>query len=217
MLQSIMIMSYVSIFIYKGLFNFHCRSSVILLFLILTVNTFDKVYAIVTVSFKMASSSKDSGIGRGSASEESGDVTRDSGRNEDTKTSRKLTSEESSDVTQDPGRNEEPSRNMSPEEREAKEWEEFNEGPLKLLTESVKNQNKVLISLRNNKKLIGRVKAFDRYFNMLLTDVKEMWTEVGKDGKVKNKDVFKGKLFLRGDNIILVLRKRFITTNSRSK
>ncbi len=38
--------------------------------------------------------------------------------------------------------------------------------------------HQVLINCRNNKKLLGRVKAFDRHCNMVLENVKEMWTEV---------------------------------------
>jgi len=38
----------------------------------------------------------------------------------------------------------------------------------------------VLINCRNNHKLLGRVKAFDRHCNMVLENVKEMWTEVIK-------------------------------------
>lgn len=37
----------------------------------------------------------------------------------------------------------------------------------------------MLINCRNNHKLLGRVKAFDRHCNMILENVKEMWTEVG--------------------------------------
>lgn len=43
----------------------------------------------------------------------------------------------------------------------------------------------VLINCRNNRKLLGRVKAFDRHCNMVLENVKEFWTEVrgwGGDG-----------------------------------
>jgi small nuclear ribonucleoprotein (snRNP)-like protein len=36
----------------------------------------------------------------------------------------------------------------------------------------------VLINCRNNHKLLARVKAFDRHCNLLLENVKEMWTEV---------------------------------------
>jgi small nuclear ribonucleoprotein D2 len=70
----------------------------------------------------------------------------------------------------------------------------------------------VLINCRNNKKLLGRVKAFDRHCNMVLENVQEMWTEQPKTGKGKkkakpiNKDRFISKMFLRGDSVILVLR-----------
>ena len=41
----------------------------------------------------------------------------------------------------------------------------------------------VLINCRNNRKLLGRVKAFDRHCNMVLENVKEFWTEVGSTTK----------------------------------
>jgi len=99
-------------------------------------------------------------------------------------------------------------------EKEAKktEEEEFSTGPLSVLTQSVKSNTQVLINCRNNKKLLGRVKAFDRHCNMVLENVKEMWTEVPKTGKGKrkakpvNKDRFISKMFLRGDSVIIVLR-----------
>ena len=91
---------------------------------------------------------------------------------------------------------------MTPEQREQKEQEEFQTGPLRVLTDSVKNNTQVLINcryhqtpnqqcggtilfFRNNKKLLGRVKAFDRHCNMVLEGVKEMWTELPKSGKGK--------------------------------
>merc|ERR1712018_904795 len=101
---------------------------------------------------------------------------------------------------------------LTPEERDAKEQEEFQTGPLRVLTDSVKNNTQVLINCRNNKKLLGRVKAFDRHCNMVLEGVKEMWTELPKTGKGKkkskpvNKDRYISKMFLRGDSVILVLR-----------
>lgn len=75
----------------------------------------------------------------------------------------------------------------------------------------------VLINCRNNHKLLARVKAFDRHCNMVLENVKEMWTEVPKAGagsgskgvkrgRPVNKDRYISKLFLRGDSVILVLR-----------
>ncbi|CAN6457089.1 unnamed protein product [Victoria cruziana] len=93
-----------------------------------------------------------------------------------------------------------------------KEEEEFNTGPLSVLMMSVKNNTQVLINCRNNKKLLGRVRAFDRHCNMVLENVREMWTEVPKTGKGKkkaqpvNKDRFISKMFLRGDSVIIVLR-----------
>ena len=53
----------------------------------------------------------------------------------------------------------------------------------RVLTDSVKGNTQVLINCRNNKKLLGRVKAFDRHCNMVLEGVKEMWTELPKSGK----------------------------------
>ena len=43
-----------------------------------------------------------------------------------------------------------------------------------MLQQAVRNQSQVLISLRNNKKLLARVKAFDRHSNMVLENVKEV-------------------------------------------
>uniref|UniRef100_A0A183A2N3 Small nuclear ribonucleoprotein Sm D2 n=1 Tax=Echinostoma caproni TaxID=27848 RepID=A0A183A2N3_9TREM len=77
-----------------------------------------------------------------------------------------------------------------------------------------------LINCRNNKKLLARVKAFDRHCNMVLENVKEMWTEVPRPGKGKkkskpvNKDRFISKLFLRGDSVILVLRNPLATAST---
>ena len=81
-----------------------------------------------------------------------------------------------------------------------------------MLTQSVKTNSQVLINCRNNRKLLARVKAFDRHCNMVLENVKEIWTEVPKTGKGAkkaapvNKDRFISKMFLRGDSVILVLR-----------
>ncbi|XP_003746524.1 probable small nuclear ribonucleoprotein Sm D2 [Galendromus occidentalis] len=104
-----------------------------------------------------------------------------------------------------------PKSEMTPEELAKREEEEFETGPLSVLTQSVKNNTQVLINCRNNKKLLGRVKAFDRHCNMVLENVKEMWTETprtakGRKGQPVNKDRFIPKMFLRGDSVIIVLR-----------
>ncbi|KAJ2989748.1 hypothetical protein NUW54_g8685 [Trametes sanguinea] len=55
----------------------------------------------------------------------------------------------------------------------ALEEHEISQGPLSVLQQAVRNHTQVLISLRNNKKLLARVKAFDRHSNMVLENVKE--------------------------------------------
>merc|ERR1712054_579499 len=86
----------------------------------------------------------------------------------------------------------------------------FDVGPLSVLQKCVKDNSQVLINCRNNRKILARVKAFDRHSNMVLENVREMWTEIPHGGKKKakpvNKDRFISKLFLRGDSVILVLR-----------
>ena len=92
------------------------------------------------------------------------------------------------------------------------EEKEFETGPLSILWQSVKENNQVLINCRNNHKLLARVKAFDRHCNMVLENVKEMWTENpklgkgAKKGRAVNRDRYISKMFLRGDSVILVLR-----------
>eukprot|EP01134_Creolimax_fragrantissima_P005553 CFRG5553T1 len=101
---------------------------------------------------------------------------------------------------------------MSAQELKEIEENEFQTGPLSVLTQAVKTNSQVLINCRHNRKLLGRVKAFDRHCNMVLEDVKEMWTEVPKKAKGQkvarpvNKDRYISKLFLRGDSVIIILR-----------
>merc|ERR1712004_423744 len=67
-----------------------------------------------------------------------------------------------------------PKAELTPEELEEREKHEFQTGPLSVLTESVRNNTQVLINCRNNRKLMGRVKAFDRHCNMVLENVKDV-------------------------------------------
>ena len=93
---------------------------------------------------------------------------------------------------------------------------EFNNGPLRVLTQAVKNNDSIIISLRNGHKLICTVKAFDKHCNMVLENVKEMWSESGNgngNGNGKNdskskvmRERFVSKMFLRGDSVVVVLR-----------
>src|SRR4051812_36921717 len=57
------------------------------------------------------------------------------------------------------------------EKEERNEEEEFAKGPLSVLAESVRNNTQVIVNCRNNRKLLGRVKAFDRHCNMVSFDL----------------------------------------------
>lgn len=105
---------------------------------------------------------------------------------------------------------ERPKRELSEAELSTLEEYERENGPLSVLHRAVEDGTQILISLRNNKKLLARVKAFDRHSNMILVNVKEMWTErpessSGKKGKPVNKDRYISKMFLRGDGVVLVV------------
>jgi len=81
-------------------------------------------------------------------------------------------------------------------------------GPLSILMFSVKNNAPVLVSLRNNHKLMGRVKAFDRHCNLVMEGVTEFWTEPApkKGGEPVNRNRKIGKLFVRGDSVVIVVK-----------
>jgi small nuclear ribonucleoprotein (snRNP)-like protein len=88
---------------------------------------------------------------------------------------------------------------------------EFAHGPMSLLQNAMNDNTPVVISCRNNHKLIAKVKAFDRHCNMILENVKELWTEPVRNSKGKKiksiaKERFVAKLFLRGDSVIVVLK-----------
>ncbi|KAL0207827.1 hypothetical protein P9112_010414 [Eukaryota sp. TZLM1-RC] len=99
-----------------------------------------------------------------------------------------------------------------PIEQERLEQQEFRKGPYSLLLDAVQNHTQVLITLRHNRKLLGRVRAFDRHLNMVLENVQEIWTEPSRtdDGKSSTsmvvKDRFISKMFLRGDSVVLVVK-----------
>lgn len=100
-----------------------------------------------------------------------------------------------------------PRSEMSEKELQDLEEFEFEHGPLKLLTEAVRKNTTVLISLRNNHKLIAKVKAFDRHCNMILENVKEIWHESTPNDKKRKvmRERFVMKMFLRGDSVIVIL------------
>ena len=99
--------------------------------------------------------------------------------------------------------------------------EMINEGPLSLLKEAVRTNSQILIYCRNNRKLLGRIRAFDRHMNIILEAVCEIWSEMmkgkSKTHKLRNRERFISKMFLRGDSIILIVKNPNDTKNEEEK
>lgn len=97
-------------------------------------------------------------------------------------------------------------------ELELAKLEEFKflHGPMSLINQAQKENTPVIISCRNNHKLVGKIRAFDRHCNLVLENVKELWTETVKNEFNQTKSVsrerFISKLFLRGDSVIIILK-----------
>lgn len=107
--------------------------------------------------------------------------------------------------------------NIRPSEYEIAQLEEyeFSSGPLSILQTAVRSHTQVLISIRSNRKLLARVKAFDRHCNMVLENVKEMWTETprladGKKGRPVNKDRFISKMYAILLSLLSSMSTRFL-------
>jgi len=77
--------------------------------------------------------------------------------------------------------------------------------PMSLLSEIVREKNLAIIFLRNNKKIIANVKAFDKHFNLVLENIKEISNKYTKTTPGIFKERYIGKMILRGDSVILVL------------
>lgn len=108
-----------------------------------------------------------------------------------------------------------PRSELSQQQLQDQEDYEFTNGPLRILSQAVQNNSTVVISLRNNHKLIATVKAFDRHCNMILVDVKEFWYESNPSSANNDKsksnskllrERFVSKMFLRGDSVVVVLK-----------
>ncbi|KMV65312.1 Sm-like ribonucleoprotein subunit D2 [Encephalitozoon cuniculi EcunIII-L] len=92
-----------------------------------------------------------------------------------------------------------------PNEKETMEMK----GPLSLVRRAMVKMKPVLVSLRSNRKVLGRVVAYDRHYNLLMEDAKELGTTRGKNKGRKKRQGCEfsrklGKVFIRGDTVILV-------------
>ena len=72
---------------------------------------------------------------------------------------------------------------MSQEDEKQNQEDHFDTGPFSMLLSSVRTNDQILISCRNNRKVLGKLKAFDRHLNMILEDVCETWLEKPKNSK----------------------------------
>eukprot|EP00392_Amoebophrya_sp_AT5.2_P012517 g12622.t1 len=66
------------------------------------------------------------------------------------------------------------------------------EGPFTLLQKAVRDNGQILINLRSTRKIIARLKAYDRHMNMVLEQAREMWVEQPKGSK-KSKPINKDR------------------------
>lgn len=78
--------------------------------------------------------------------------------------------------------------------------------PFDYISGCVRNDKSVMIILRNNKRMIGKIINYDKHLNLLLENVNEI-KFVGENFSelIKIKSKFISKVFLRGDNIVLIL------------
>lgn len=83
--------------------------------------------------------------------------------------------------------------------------EQFKTGPFRLMYEAVHDPNsQVLVACRNDRKLVGKLRAFDHHYNMILEGVNEVWAQPQNGGEPTMR--FIPKIFLRGDGVVLVTR-----------
>jgi small nuclear ribonucleoprotein D2 len=82
--------------------------------------------------------------------------------------------------------------------------EKFN--PFVFLSKCIIENSPLIIFMRNNKKLFGYVRAFDRHMNLIMENVKELWVDKNFQKKnIYHEKIF-SKLILRGDSIILIAK-----------
>ena len=108
-----------------------------------------------------------------------------------------------------------PKSDMTDEELRRHEQDEFARGPMRLLTAACATHTPILVHMRNDHRLVGRVRAFDRHCNLVMEGVREWWRE-GGGGKGRGVKRRRGvererhvpKMFIRGDSIIMVVQPK---------
>ena len=89
---------------------------------------------------------------------------------------------------------------------------DFTEGPLTMLTESMRDNKKVVIEIGNqyhgsSGKLIANIVAYDKDFNMVLRNMIEVWSKKCiRTGKLVPRERFVAKMFLPCKNVRIVAK-----------
>nr|UXY86716.1 small nuclear ribonucleoprotein SM D2 [Cryptomonas paramecium] len=80
----------------------------------------------------------------------------------------------------------------------------YNKSPFFLLVQAVTSNRPVIVFIRNNKKLVGYIRAFDKHVNLIFENVRELWTTCAKE-TISYHERYIAKMILRGDSIVLLL------------
>lgn len=75
-------------------------------------------------------------------------------------------------------------------------------GPFSVLQTAMESRTQVIVRCRFDKMLIGYVRAFDKHFNLLLTQVQE----VSNADESETKHRTFNSVVLRGDSVVYVLK-----------
>lgn len=76
-------------------------------------------------------------------------------------------------------------------------------GPFSVLNSAMETRSQVIVRCRFDKMLIGYVRAFDKHFNLLLTNVQEV-SDSQEEGETKHRTF--NSVVLRGDSVVYVLK-----------
>jgi small nuclear ribonucleoprotein D2 len=76
-------------------------------------------------------------------------------------------------------------------------------GPFSVLQTAMTANQKVIVKCRFDKLLIGYVRAFDKHFNMLLSEVNEVCVN-DSESQAQQRGI--GSVVLRGDSVVYVVK-----------
>jgi small nuclear ribonucleoprotein D2 len=84
----------------------------------------------------------------------------------------------------------------------------YRTGPFSLLYQAVHDPKcNILVQCRNDRKILGKLVAFDHHFNLVLTNALEIWTKPGAHGaEPVHGTRHIGKMLLRGDGVTLITK-----------